>query len=276
MRELPGGTAYYTAIAFASLGLDTQVITKVKADDDEALLGELRQAGCEVVNHPSEQSTIFENIYPLSGDLDFRLQRVQAVADAFFPEDLARARARAYHLGPLTDRDLATDLLEEVAGRGALVSLDVQGLLRRIEVEQVRHGDWLDKGAGLAHIDILKADEEEARILSGEDVPERAARMLASYGPREVVVTFGSRGSLVCCDRGIFEIPAFPRHGAVDTTGCGDTYIAGYLFWRLRSEDVEQAGRFAAAVAALSTERFGPFRGTQEEVLELVGSREGE
>lgn len=259
-RKLPGGTAYYAGISCKSLGLDTAVITKVAKEDEPALLSELKSSGVAVFGSPTEQTTFFENIYSRDNP-DFRRQKVQAVAAAFSPRDLADLRASAFHVGPLTNRDLAAGFLRKVSGRGGIVSLDVQGLLRKVDRGEVRQEDWPQKKAGLAYVDILKADEDEARILTGEEDMARAARKLAGFGPKEVIVTLGSRGSLVFCHERLYEIPAFAPRMVVDATGCGDTYMAGYLFQRLRSVDVEIAGRFAAALATLKLERFGPFTG---------------
>ena len=48
--------------------------------------------------------------------------------------------------------------------------------------------------------------------------------------------------------------------------GCGDTYGAGYIYHRLQSDDIEAAGRFAAAAATLKLEHEGPFMGDASEV----------
>ena len=46
----------------------------------------------------------------------------------------------------------------------------------------------------------------------------------------------------------------------VDTTGCGDTFTAGYVARRLQSDDLEECARYAAALAAVKAEDFGPVR----------------
>jgi len=63
------------------------------------------------------------------------------------------------------------------------------------------------------------------------------------------------------------------KKGLEDPTGCGDTYMAGYLYQRLKGTDPERAGRFAAAMAALKLEGAGPFSGSEAEVHALL-SRE--
>jgi sugar/nucleoside kinase (ribokinase family) len=56
----------------------------------------------------------------------------------------------------------------------------------------------------------------------------------------------------------------------VDATGCGDTYMAGYLYCRAKGLNLQESGEFAAAMATLKIESSGPFTGTEEEVMALL------
>lgn len=160
--------------------------------------------------------------------------------------------------------------LQAVSGCGGWVSLDVQGLLRAAVHGRIREQDWSEKRAGLAFVDVVKADGHEARLLSGEQDPAEAARRIAELGPTEVIITLGSGGSLILAGDRLYRIPAFrPRQG-VDPTGCGDSYMAGYIFHRLKSDDIAAAGRFAAALATLKLEGFGPFSGSERDVYAVL------
>jgi len=261
-REMPGGTAYYSSMALRGVGLKVAVITKMSREDRDSLLYELEKTGIIVFCRKSKETTVFQNIY--SGrKLHVRVQRVKAVSSPFSPSDLGEVSAKVFHIGPLTSRDVSPDLLKAVSTRGGLVSLDIQGLLREIEDSEVRIQDWREKKEGLAYVDILKTDEEEAAILSGEDNMKKAALTLSRLGPKEIIITSGSRGSLIFARGEFHKIPAFPPKKIIDPTGCGDTYMGGYIFRRLRSNDFSQAGRFAATLASLKIERFGALDGTE-------------
>ena len=52
----------------------------------------------------------------------------------------------------------------------------------------------------------------------------------------------------------------------VDATGCGDTYMVGYLYMRNRGTSCEEAGCFAAAMCTIKLQSHGPFCGTEEEI----------
>jgi sugar/nucleoside kinase (ribokinase family) len=57
-----------------------------------------------------------------------------------------------------------------------------------------------------------------------------------------------------------------------DTTGCGDTYMAGYLYQRINQASFQEAGEFGAAMASLKIELPGAFHGTYEDVAALLSN----
>lgn len=272
-RKNPGGTAYYTSLPLQRLGLNVAVITKLAAEDQTSLLNELKQNKVTIFCGESPETTIFENIYHEETRSD-RVQKVRAIATSFSPRDIDPVSAPIFHLGPLTKKDIPLKLLEELSKRNVLISLDIQGFIRNIENEIVRESDWAEKQKGLVFVDILKANINEARILSGEYNAEQAASRLAEYGPREVIVTLGYKGSVIYSNKQFYRIPAFPPRKLVDPTGCGDTYIAGYLYQRLRSSDLEKIGRFAAKLATLKLETFGSLQLEGETLRTLTSDQD--
>ncbi len=272
-REIPGGTAYYTPMALRSLGCDVAVITKVARADQPHVLSDLKRSGIALFCHDSDETTTFENIYARD-DRDMRTQRVTARASPFSPQDVPPIAAKIFHVGPLTNTDISAELLQQLSRRGNLISLDVQGLCRTIVDGEVRGTDWQEKEVGLRHIDILKADENEVRILCGEYDMENAARKLTGFGPREIIITLAGRGSLIFGDGKVHRIPAVSPRKAVDSTGCGDTYVAGYLYQRLQSRDITTAGAFASVIATAKLERFGAWTGREAD-LEGIGHDAG-
>jgi sugar/nucleoside kinase (ribokinase family) len=267
----PGGTAYYTSVGLTKFGLRVAVVTKVAKEDEDLLLGNLKGEKIALFCQESERSSVFENAYSAE-NLDTRLQRIRSIGTPFSPEDVEAIAATAFHVGPLTSQDISIDLLKQLAKRPGIVSLDGQGMLRSAHVGEVREEDWLDKEAGLAYVDILKTDEKEALILSGQKVLDRAAAALASLGPKEVIVTMGSRGSLIYAQQTLHSVPYFVPRKTGYPTGCGDTYMAGYIYQRLKGVPPEMAGRFAAATATLKMEGPGPFRGSEADVRALLSS----
>jgi sugar/nucleoside kinase (ribokinase family) len=100
-------------------------------------------------------------------------------------------------------------------------------------------------------VGLLLPNAEEAAVLSGEEDPERAASVLAARVP-EVVVTLGARGALWTDGHKRSLVDAVAERDAVDTTGAGDAFAAGFLMARLSgaaAEEALQAGCRLAAVA---------------------------
>jgi len=271
-RAAPGGVPIYAGLALCALGLRVEVRTRL-ASRDAALLAGLRAAGADIEIRPARATTQFENLYS-GGDLGTRRQRVQAQAGPFAIVDLRGLRASAVHLGPLLPDDLPLAVLRALRSRATLISLDVQGYARRLVDGEVRSADWPDKRAGLACIDILKADAEEAEALTGQRDPGRAARALAALGPREVLVTLGAAGSLLLAQGRLHRVPAYRPRAVVDPTGCGDSYCAGYLFRRLQGAAPDAAARFGAALATAKIEQAGPFTGSADAVAAILKLRE--
>lgn len=179
--------------------------------------------------------------------------------------------ADIFHLGSLLANDFSPDLIRHLSTQG-LVSLDVQGFLRRVEDTNVLVCDWYEKEACLKNVDILKVNEHEMHVLTGEtDIPA-AARCLRGWGVREVVITAGSLGSFIYAEDHAVEIPAYPPRQLVDATGCGDTYMAGYLYKRAQGASYREAGCYAAAMSTLKLEHFGPFSDTETEIFRRIGN----
>lgn len=102
--------------------------------------------------------------------------------------------------------------------------------------------------------DIVFLNMEEAGALV-EDQPEVALSQLGGI-VRTVVVKLGSRGSLVKHEGVLYPALAYPTK-AIDTTGAGDAYAAGYLYGHLHGWSPQRSAELAARVAALTVSQMG-------------------
>lgn len=265
--EMPGGTAYYFANALKNFDHESFRLVTCVGETELPAVEELRADGIDVTVIPSRESVYFENKY--GENMNERTQRVLAKADPFTAENLKDVNAKIYHLGTLLADDFDLDTIKSLAKKG-VVSVDVQGYLRKVEGEDVVHVDYDKKREAMPYISILKANEKEMEVLTGTTDPREAARILADWGCKEVLLTLGDKGSLIYTGGVFYDIPAIPATELVDATGCGDTYMAGYLYKRSRGASYEEAGKFAAAMCTLKLAGKGPFSGTEEEVIRLV------
>lgn len=268
--HMAGGTAFYFSNAVSRLDLRYSLVTAL-APADMPSVEELRAQGIDVTVLPSAHTVFFENIY--SDNQDHRTQRVVRQADPFSAEQLQGVEAGVFHLGPLLAGDIPVALIRALAEKGK-VSLDAQGYLREVKNQDVLAIDWREKMEALPYIHTLKVNESEMAVLTGQDDVRRGARILAGWGVKEVVITLGSMGSVIYSGQTYHTIPAYiPTTSVVDATGCGDTYMAGYLYQRIKGASIQQAGEFAAAMATLKIEGSGPFTGAEDDVLALLASR---
>lgn len=126
----------------------------------------------------------------------------------------------------------------------------------------------------LAHIsDYVVGSEEFARGLVKEEsfTPEAAIEHMRSFGAKAATITLGDKGSITLYNDHIFRIPAF-KVDAVDTTGAGDVFHAGYIFGLLHEWDMEKVLRFASAFAALKCRKLGGRAGIPgfKETMEFI------
>lgn len=103
---------------------------------------------------------------------------------------------------------------------------------------------------------LLAAAEFPGRLL-GEADPLRALPMLArNFGCRLTAVTLGERGALAW-DGSRFHYARAFLVDAVDTTGAGDVFHAGYIYGLLAGWETGQCLEFASGAAGLNSTRIG-------------------
>ena len=269
---MPGGTpSYFSYGNNAQLKSSPRSAASVSyrlvaslAESDMKSVDDMRAEGIDVTVVPSRETVFFENIY--GADSNNRRQQVLAKADPFTLSSIRDIKADYIVLGSLLADDFPLDVVRYLHGRGTVV-LDAQGYLREVRGTSVVACPWSGKDDFLRYIDILKVNEHEAEVLTGEHDLRRAAMMLHEQGVREVLLTLGSYGSMVAADGNLYDIPVVPERQKVDATGCGDSYVLGYLYRRAQGDSPRDAALFASAVATVNIEAHGPFRATEAEVL---------
>ncbi len=104
--------------------------------------------------------------------------------------------------------------------------------------------------------DYFLASETFANALVGNGKPLDACYKMAELGPRVVGVTLGPQGYVALDGDRIIERPAYSVE-AVDTTGCGDVFHAGFTYGLVQGWDVEKSLDFAAWAAAQVSLKLG-------------------
>lgn len=254
-----GGSGAITAHALARLGL--RVLLLAETGDDffgRFVREELRAAGVVLaptapVGRPTGLTVV------LSTGPDRSMLTLTGAIDAPPPswrEPRDVPAARHLHLASfyLQSRRAAAlpRLLPLARAAGSTISLDTNLDPR---------GEFAGLDEVLPHVDVLLPNTAEVlsivRAVAGLATtdPAEAARAVAAYGPI-VVVKDGPRGALLAHGDDLLREPGRPV-AAVDTTGAGDTFDAGFIAARLHGLDLRQALRWACAAGAAATRATG-------------------
>jgi sugar/nucleoside kinase (ribokinase family) len=137
-------------------------------------------------------------------------------------------------------------------------------------------GSLADLAPALPGIDVFVPSLEEARLQTGLAEPREIIAVYRRRGAAGLVgVKCGTRGSVLSPEPGhVFDVPCIPAPGpVVDTTGAGDSFLAGLLAGLCLEMPVEVAARLGAATAACCVTRMGATAGIRElpETLRLAG-----
>jgi sugar/nucleoside kinase (ribokinase family) len=250
-----GGSAANTAAWLAEAGAEPVLVGRVGDDERgrsardalraagvDARLGadpELATGTCVVIVGPDGERTMA----PDAGAND-------GLSDADLADDLLSAgghlHVAGYALLRAGSRPAARAAISRALSRGMTVSVDPSSAA-------LLSPEFLDHAGGAG---LLLPNVDEARMLSGEADPERAARALATRFD-EVVVTLGADGALWTDGREIVRTAAIPVEAAVDSTGAGDAFAAGLLAARLRGAAPAEALAAGVRLAAEAVRRPG-------------------
>ena len=96
----------------------------------------------------------------------------------------------------------------------------------------------------LSYVDYLIPNDEEAMLLTGKNTVEEAAESLRRAGVKTVVVKCGSKGCYVCGREKSFWMPAEKNVKCIDTTGAGDSFVAGFLHALAQGRNVRECAEY--------------------------------
>ncbi len=267
-----GGCALNTSSALARLGLEVAALGKVGADPlGDFVLGLLAERGVEaggVLRDPSMPTSASVVLVDSAGERTFL--HVPGANAAFRAEEVGEAvyAGRALHLAGA----LVLDALDGEPLAAVLAEARRRGIRTSVDTVFDASGRWERVVPSLAQCDLVTPALAEARAITGEHEPARAAARLRELGAREAAVTLGEGGCHVSADGFEGHVPGC-RVEAVDGTGAGDAFAAGFLYGKLADWPLERCARFANAAGALATTAVGAFEGVGDltRTLRLAG-----
>lgn len=264
-RKELGGAVVASGFAAARSGSKTALFTKLNPADAD-VEKRFENSNADLYWKPSTTTCSIRNQY-FTADKEKRVCTSMGVCDPFQFEELPDIDTKIYHFAGLVYGDFDGELFEKAARHGK-VAVDVQCLLRHVEADKtMAFHDWDEKLKYLPCIDYLKTDAAEAEILTGLSDRAEAAKLLYSWGAREIMITHNTE-VLIYDGKEIYTCPIKARN-LTGRTGRGDTTFAGYITERLRT-GISEALQYCTALVSLKMETPGPFMGTREDVLEYI------
>lgn len=264
-RKEVGGAVVASGFAAARSGNATALFTKLNPADAD-VEARFAGSGADLYWSPSKATCSIRNQY-FTADKEKRACTSMGVCDPFRFEELPKIDTSIYHFAGLVYGDFDGELFAETSRHGK-VAVDVQCLLRHVEPDKtMAFHDWAEKKQYLPYIDYLKTDAAEAEILTGLTDRAEAAKLLYSWGAKEVLITHNTE-VLAYDGKQIYTCPIKARNLS-GRTGRGDTTFAGYITERQRA-GVEEALLYCTALVSLKMETPGPFQGSRQDVLDYI------
>jgi sugar/nucleoside kinase (ribokinase family) len=244
IRLSPAGAAGGTAVTLAKLGASVVSAGAIGTDDaGRVLVDALERFGvdCSKLVRRDEVQTS-ATILPIRPNGDRPALHVIGANGTYTIDDVPWQEiesAQFLHVGgpEFLGPENATEILRRARAAGVTTTCDVLA------------DGWpelLDMLApAMAEVDYLFPNEEQAVALTGASDADAAARALLERGVGCVVMTRGAEGADIVSPDGVEHVDAFPVE-VVDTTGCGDAFVAGFI----RGLSLERSRREAALVGA--------------------------
>ncbi len=255
IETIPGGSSANTLKGIALLGGKAILCGKVGDDPHgEIYVQEIEKFGLttRMNKHPKTTGQAVSFITP---DSERTFSTHLGAALELYKEDILEEdieKSKVLHLegyqveGPT--RETVMHAIELAKKHNTLVSIDLAdpGLIRR-------NKEFL-KDLVMNHADIVFVNEKEAEEFTGLK-EEEAARELGKHC-KIAVVKIGKEGSYVFNENTLTKIPSYLVK-AVDTTGAGDSYAAGFLYGYCNNWSIENSGKLGSLLASKVVEQKG-------------------
>ena len=249
MKNFHGGAAANVAVVGSKLGLRTSLVSAVGGDFPESeyrrFLDSMDVETGSMITVPGERTpTAFVMTDSHHNQISyFYWGAAMYFRESKVPEGAIRA-ARAVHLAT-GDPSFNCRCGALARSLGKVISFDPGQDLHMYSRDQLEDA--------VRTCNILFGNHHEIDRITGK--LSMKVDELREIGPEIIVKTYGKRGSRIYADETI-KVDAIPRD-AVDPTGAGDSYRAGFMRAYLSGADLETCGRFASAVASFIVEAEG-------------------
>lgn len=246
----PGGSAAAIATASVQFGAYTTIHSKVGKDFPKEWLEVLENLGVDISNiefSDKKDSLNVEFKYDEEGNLK-SLECNDRLLTQLKINNLPITEC--VHICPAEPQD-QIELVKSVKHGKRIISISFSEYF----IEDYKKMDFSDL-INWNDVDIVFLNEAEARALTNENNPEDQPSKFFDEGAKVIVITLGKEGSLVYDGNEMHHINARDVK-IMDPTGCGDSYIGGFLGEYLASKDIQKAAGKGTYMASLTAQKKG-------------------
>jgi sugar/nucleoside kinase (ribokinase family) len=242
---VPGGSACNTIVGVGRLGGVARFIGKCGNGELGTFFeNDLKRQNVEpaLLRSNSPTGRVLSIVTP---DAQRSMFTCLGAAAEMLPEDISEnlfENAAVVHIEGylLFNPQLILKVLKTAKAAGALVSLDLPSY------NVVKESHELLRHIVETSVDILMANEDEAQAYTGQADEARALNDLAEKVDI-AILKIGERGSLIAHNNEIVPIRPQGSGHAIDSTGAGDLWAAGFLYGRVNGYPLEKCGALGSA-----------------------------
>ncbi len=260
--EIAGGSAANSTACLASLGGKANFVGKVGQDRlGEVFRQSLTDIGVSFTTAPMEDHTATGRcLINVTPDAERSMLTFIGAAEHVGVEDIDEATIAAaavtYFEGYLFEQPVAREAMvracqiAKAVGRKTAITLSDKGCVER---QYVHFIDFIKE-----HVDIVFANEEEAKALARTDDFDATPKILGELAPY-LALTRSEKGSVVVSQSSEPEsVPAFTPPQLVDTTGAGDGYAGGFIYGFVRDLPLASCAALGSLAATEVISHMGP------------------
>jgi sugar/nucleoside kinase (ribokinase family) len=272
-ERILSGCSTNACLALSKMNKKSMLVGCIGPDYENTLKADLTSRGIDYLLYPSPESGGFSlHYYDAYGNRDLKVLGTASPIPVASPQV---SNVSFVLIGPIlgeVSTELCTNIFNTIS---APIMLDPQGLLRKIVNNNVVH-EMSDDFLNISKMSfVIKANELETSVVTGinpRNDPEEAVKALYKFGCKIAVTTLAEAGSIIYDGKNLYQIPPFTTN-AIDPTGAGDTFAAGFKTKYLETPDnLYEVGCFASSVSSIMVENVGPdFPLTRKEVERRMG-----
>lgn len=126
----------------------------------------------------------------------------------------------------------------------------------------------------LEKVDYIFPNEEEAKKLTNQNNLSDMASVFLNLGVKNVIIKLGKRGCYFKNEKEEYTIPGVQNVDVADTTGAGDSFVAGFITGLVRNKSNIECCRYANAVAAINVQYIGTITNNydEDEIMKYINN----